>query len=132
MQTTDQMAEPVYSKSHIMKIMGLDALTCIIGLVLAASPFAMRHYPGDIDTTVHVALGALIATPAAFRMLVAYGSLWVEVVLFFLGLIVLRLPAMMNMQWDGQYRTAHLAAGAAIMVLSVISLLLTIPVLKKK
>jgi len=86
-----QFNDPVYTKSEIMKIVPLDGLIFILGLAVAAWPFLQPYFfPGDIDTTAHVALGMLIAAPAAFRVATAYASLWVEVVAFFLGLIVLR------------------------------------------
>ena len=126
-----QFNDPAYTKSDMIKIVPLDGLICIIGLILAASPFIKYNFPADIDTTTHVALGMLIATPAAFRVLTAYASLWVEVVLFFLGLIVLRLPVIMHMQWSDEYNLAHLVLGGAVMALSVLSLIVTIPVARK-
>jgi hypothetical protein len=126
-----QFNDPVYEKSHMMKVMALDTLTCIIGLLVAAYPFITTLYPGDIDTTSHIALGMLIAAPAAFRVLTAYASLWVEVVLAAFGVLVLLMPKIMHMSWDKHYNTAHLAAGGAIIVLSLISLIVTIPVAKK-
>src|SRR5690242_9688809 len=123
--------EHTYTKSHMTKVMGLDTLTCITGLLLAVSPFAMHNFPADIDTTAHVALGMLIAAPAAFRVLVAYSSLWVEVVEMALAVIVLSLPTIMHQHWDPKYTNAHYAAGGAILVLSLISLVVTLPVTKK-
>jgi uncharacterized membrane protein len=116
----------------MMKIMPLDTLICIIGLILAASPFIKHNFPADIDTTSHVALGMLIAVPAAFRAAVAYASLWIEVVEFFLGLIVFRLPTIMHMRWNAEYNTAHLALGGAVMVLAILSALVTLPYVNKK
>jgi hypothetical protein len=120
-----------YPKAHMTRVMGLDALIFIVGLATLVSPLLMGDYPADIDTTAHVALGALIAVLAVFRVLIAYGAVWIEVCLFFLGLIVLRMPAMTHMQWDPKYNTGHLVAGGAVMVLSVISAALTVPVLKQ-
>ena len=62
---------PPYPKSHIRRIMALDSLIALLGLTLLLSPFANHAFPGDIDTTAHVALGALIATIAIFRALLA-------------------------------------------------------------
>src|SRR3954466_15529284 len=83
--------ETRYPHSHVLRTMALDGLIFIIGASLALSPFLFYYlrrdphfFPGDIDTTSHVALGALIGTLAIFRVAVAYGSLWVEIVLFFL------------------------------------------------
>jgi hypothetical protein len=126
-----QFKDPTYTRSEMIKIVPLDGLICIIGLIVAVHPILTHNYPADIDTTAHVALGMLIATPAAFRVLTAYASLWVEVVLFFLGLIVLCLPTIMKMQWNREYNTAHLALGGAVMVLSILSLIVTIPVARK-
>ena len=127
-----QFNDPVYTKNEIMKIVPLDGLICILGLVVAAWPFLQPYFiPGDIDTTSHVALGMLIATPAAFRVATAYASIWVEVVSFFFGLIVLSLPKIMHMSWNPGYNAAHMGIGGAVMVLSILSLLVTIPVVKK-
>jgi len=120
-----------YPKSHMMKIMGLDMIIFLIGLLLAASPFAARAFPGDIDTTSHVGLGALIATLAIFRVLVAYGSIWIDIVLIAFGLITLSMPRIMHMMYDARYNTAHLVLGAIIIVFSLISMFLTLPVIKQ-
>ncbi|HVT79776.1 MAG TPA: hypothetical protein VHM90_03895 [Phycisphaerae bacterium] len=120
-----------YPKSHMMKIMGLDMIIFLIGLLLAASPFATRAFPGDIDTTSHVALGALIAVLAIFRVLVAYGSIWIDIVLIAFGVITLSMPRIMHMMYDGTYNTAHLVLGAVIIVFSLISMFLTLPVMKQ-
>ena len=124
-----------YPRSHMTRTMLLDGLIVVIGLFMLSMPFIgyfVHHdphfYPADVDTTSHVALGALIATLAVFRVLVAYGSLWVEVCLFVLGLLVFSLPRIMVMQWHHEYNTTHMLAGGAVMALSVISGLMTIPV----
>ncbi len=120
-----------YPKSHVVKIMGLDMLIFLIGLLLAAGPFAEQKFPGDFDTTVHVAVGALVAVLAIFRVLVAYGSIWIDIVLIAFGVITMSLPRIQHMMWNPQYNMAHLAAGGAIIVLSLGSLFLTLPVIKK-
>src|SRR4051812_32399775 len=65
----EQTMEPEYPKSYATKIMALDAISFLIGVGLGASPFLRGILPGDIDTTVHVTLGALIAAMAVFRVL---------------------------------------------------------------
>ena len=127
-----QFVEETYTKGHMMRVMAVDTLIVIIGVVMAASPFVERAFPGNFDTTVHVAVGALIATCALFRVAIAYGSLWLEVVIFALGLIVLSLPRLEHMQWNETYNMVHLAAGGGAMALAAISALITIPVLKKQ
>src|SRR3954469_13214288 len=129
---TTQFAEETYTKGHMLKVKALDTITVVVGLLLAASPFIEHNFPGDFDTTVHVALGMLIAAPAAFRVAVAYGSLWVEVVLFVFGLLTFLMPRFEHMQWNPRYNIAHLVAGGLIMGVSIISGLITVPVLKKQ
>jgi hypothetical protein len=115
-----------------MKVMALDSLSAIIGLVLLVWPFVERTFPGDIDTTAHVALGALIATAAVFRVLVAYGSLWLEVVLGALGIITWCMPRVQHMAWNPRYATVHVVAGGLIVALALISGAITVPVLKMR
>lgn len=126
-----QFAHSEYSRGHMTRITAVDALIFLIGLALLVGPFVMGMYPGDLDVTAHVTVGALIAILAIFRVLVAYGSLWIEVPIFFLGLIALRFPAIMHMEWNSQYSTGHLVAGGLVMALSILSALLTLPVMKK-
>lgn len=120
--------ERQYPKSHITRIMAIDGLVLVIGLALIATPFVKHFFPGDVDTTVHVALGALIAVLSFFRLALGYGSIWIDFCLFWLGLIVLRLPVIMHMQWNSGYNTAHLAAGGIVMAVAVLAAILTIPV----
>ena len=122
---------PEYPAPHITRIKILDSLIFLAGLFILAYPAIHNFYPGDIDTTVHVALGCLITVCAAFRVLVAYGSAWLEIVLIVLGLITYRLPHFMHMQWNDHYALAHLIAGVAIIALALISALLTFSQLRK-
>ena len=124
--------ERTYPKGHITRTMALDGMIFLIGLAMLAGPFVSRTFPGSLDTTDHVALGALIATLAIFRVAVAYGSIWIEVVLFVLGLVTFCLPRILHMQWSPHYNTGHLVGGGLIMVLSVLSAALTWPVLKQR
>jgi cytochrome b561 len=94
-------------------------------------PFARGWYPGAFDTTLHVTLGTLIATLAAFRVLLAYGSSWVEIVLIALGVLVMRLPHFNHMEWNARYTTFHMAAGAIVIVIGIISGLITTIEMKK-
>jgi len=119
-----------YPRSHVTRTMILDGLIFLIGLALLATPLIGHFYPGDIDTSSHVALGAAIATLAVFRVLLAYGSVWVEVILFFLGLIAMSMPAIMHKSWMHDYTLAHHLGGIGIMLLSVISGLLTLAAAK--
>ena len=121
-----------YSKGHMMRIMGLDAIVCILGLVLAVTPLIRHNFPADIDTTAHVTVGMLVATLAAFRVLLAYGSIWIDIVLIAFGVLALRMPAIMHMQWNAEYSTLHLVCGGGIVALSVLALILTVPVINKK
>jgi cytochrome b561 len=111
--------------------MALDSLSALLGLVLLAAPFAQHAFPGDIDTTVHVTLGTLLTTLAAFRALLAYGGLWLEALLFIGGILTFLMPRIMHMQWHHPYNSAHLAIGTAIMLLSLLSAALTVPQLRK-
>lgn len=127
-----QFVDEVYPKSHILKVKAIDTLIAIIGLALAVSPFVEHAFPGDIDTTAHVAVGTLIFACGVFRAGIAYGSIWLEVVIFALGLIALCMPRMQHMQWNEKYNLAHLAAGGLCMLLAVVSGAITVPVLKKR
>ena len=119
-----------YPRSHMTRTMILDGLIFLIGMALLATPVIGRFYPGDIDTTSHVGLGAGIATLAIFRVLLAYGSVWIEVALFFLGLVAAMMPVIMVKSWNHDYTFAHHVAGFGIMILSVISGLLTLAAAK--
>ena len=114
-----------YPPAYILRIKAIDTISFLIGLVMLAIPAVHRFFPGDIDTTVHVALGCLIAVCAIFRVLVAWGSAWLEIVLFFLGLLVFLLPTFMHMRYEPHYHTVHMIAGAVLMAVSVISALMT-------
>ncbi|HEY4330007.1 MAG TPA: hypothetical protein VGN88_09745 [Phycisphaerae bacterium] len=120
-----------YPKSHVLKIKALDGIIFVIGLAMGVGPFALRTLPGSPETTAHVTLGALIAVFSVFRVLVAYGSFWIEVPLFFLGLIILCLPLIFHMQWNAPYNTAHLAGGGIIMACALISAVITVPVINR-
>jgi hypothetical protein len=120
-----------YPKSHVVKIMGLDMLIFLIGVLLAVGPFVERKFPGDFDTTVHIAVGALVAVLAIFRVLVGYGSIWIDVCLIAFGVITAALPKIQHMLWNQQYSVAHWVAGGVIIVFSLIAMMLTIPVIKK-
>jgi hypothetical protein len=120
-----------YPKSHIVRIAALDSLAALLGLAILAWPFATHTFPGSGDTTAHVALGALIAVAAAFRALLAYGSLWLEIPLFAMGLITALLPRIQHMQWNHSYLVFHVAAGIALCALAALSAALTLPVLKR-
>ena|ERR1035437_952623 len=120
-----------YPAGYIVRIKIIDFLAFLIGLALLAIPAIHRFFPGDIDTSVHVAMGALVAVCAIFRVMVAWGSLWLEIVLAFLGFLTMRLPAFMHMQYDPHYNTVHLALGCLLMALAVISGLMTFFELQK-
>jgi hypothetical protein len=120
-----------YPQSHMVKVMILDGLIFCAGLMALATPIIHGFFPGDVDTTAHVAIGALVCLLAAFRVLLAYGAAWMEPPLFVLGLITVCLPRIMHMRWDEQYAMGHYIFGGAIMALAVISVLLTIPAARK-
>lgn len=120
--------DKTYPKSHMMMIGGLNMLSVLVGLALFAAPFALRWYPGSVDTTVHVSIGALIATAALFRAALGYGSIWLDVVLVAFGVITFMLPKWMHMQWNAGYTTAHMIGGGIVVVVAVVSLIATIPV----
>ncbi len=122
--------ERTYSKSHILRIAALDSLSALLGLALLAWPFVTHTFPGSGDTTAHVALGSLITVAAAFRVLLAYGSAWLEIPLFAMGFVTAFLPHIQHMQWNHRYLAAHLAAGIALCALAALSGALTIPVLR--
>ena len=109
----------------------LDAIIFLAGACLLAIPAIMGFYPGAIDTTVHVTLGSLICVCAVFRVLVAYGSAWLEIVLCVLGILTLLLPFSMHMRWDPHYNFLHLADGAVVVALSILSALMTFAQLRK-
>ena len=110
-----------YPASHILAIKVLDGLSFIVGLALLAIPVIHRFYPGDFDTTVHVTLGSLIAVCAIFRVLVAFGSAWLEIVLCALGVLTFSLPHLMHKRFDAHYNYVHLALGISLIALSIIS-----------
>jgi hypothetical protein len=128
-----------YPRRLVAPIMGLDGLIFLIGLAVLVSPFLMGYFPdayptsvpGSQETTIHAALGAGIATLAVFRATLAYGSAWVELLNFVLGLITLSMPRIMSMQWNDGYSRGHLLAGGAIMALSMVSGLITIVAMRK-
>jgi len=121
-----------YPQSHITKVMVLDGLIFLCGLMALATPLIHGFYPADIETTSHVALGALICVLSVFRVLLAYGAAWMELPIFALGLIVFMMPRIMHMRWEEHYNHGHLIFGGAVMVLAVISALVTIPQIKNK
>jgi hypothetical protein len=130
--------ESAFSRGYVVRIMALDMITTIIGLAVWLSPFAIGYhramgefYPGGYDTMLHVTFGALITVLGAFRVMLAYRSFWVEIVLIPLGLFVLLLPKWMHMQWDPTYNTAHLVGGGVVIAVAVISGLMTIVENKK-
>jgi hypothetical protein len=117
-----------YPKSHVMMIGALNMLSVLIGLALLVAPFAKGWFPGGFDTTVHVALGALVATAALFRAALGYGSTWLDVVLAALGVLVFLLPTTMHMRYHAGYSTAHMVGGGLVVVVAIVSLIATIPV----
>jgi hypothetical protein len=120
--------EKTYPRTHVLTIAALNMLGVVIGLALAIGPFIKHYFPGSFETTVHIALGGLIFVCALFRAVLGYGSIWLDVCLAGMGLIVLMLPKTMHMQWNAGYTTAHLIAGGVVMAVAVLSLILTIPV----
>lgn len=117
---------PEFSRGYVTMLMILDGVMTLIGLGVWAFPFADHFYPGGYNTMLHVTFGAMIATLAAFRVLLAYRSAWVEYVLFVLGFFVLMLPTWLHMRWDAAYNTGHMVAGAIVMVFALISAILTL------
>ena len=103
--------ETEFSRGYVVRIMALDTLSTIVGLAVWLAPFALGWYPGGFTTTLHVTFGALITTLAAFRVMLAYRSAWVEIVLFVLGLFVILLPHWLHMTWNATYATAHCVGG---------------------
>jgi glucose-6-phosphate-specific signal transduction histidine kinase len=120
-----------YPAGYMLRIKVLDAIIFLIGLSLLATPAVFGFFPGAFDTTVHVTLGALISVCAVFRILVAYGSAWLEVVLCVLGVLTFFLPCFMHQYWHPQYATPHMIAGAVVVLVSVISGAMTFAYLRK-
>jgi hypothetical protein len=120
-----------YPAGYVNRIKALDALLFLAGIIILATPAILHFYPGSIDTTVHITIGMLIAVPAIFRVLVAWGSAWLEVVMFVLGFFTFMLPRWMHMSYDPKYNTLHLAVGAAVMVITFISAIMTFAELRK-
>ena len=110
-----------YPKGHMTRIMAIDGLVTVIGLALVAFPFVTHIFPGDVDTTVHVALGALIVILSVFRAALGYGAIWIDFCLF-------QLPSIMHMHWSGRYTGFNMAAGGIVMAVAIIACILTIPV----
>ncbi len=106
--------ETAYTRGYVVRIMALDALSTIVGLAVWLAPFALGWYPGGFYTTLHVTFGALITTLAAFRVMLAYRSAWIEIVLFVLGLFVAMLPHWLHMEWNATYTTAHWVGGGVV------------------
>jgi hypothetical protein len=127
-----QFAPPKpYPRGHVTGIMALNVLSLLVGLALVAGPFLKGLLPGAFETTLHVTLGTLIATLATFRVLLAYGAIWMDVVSFVLGLLTFLLPHNMHMEWNHEYTTAHFAAGGIVMGVAVISAIMSAAVLRK-
>jgi hypothetical protein len=120
-----------FPPSHILITKILDGILFLAGLFVLAIPAVHHFSPGDIDTSVHIALGSLIAICAIFRVLVAYGSAWLDIVLFVLGTLVFLLPHFMHMKYDPHYHTVHTILGALIMLLSALSAVFTFLQLSK-
>ena len=120
-----------YPKSHVTMIMGLNALSFLVGLGVLAAPFARGLLLGSFETTVSVALGALIATLAVFRMLLGYGAIWIDILLAAFGVLIFLKPTYMHMHWNASYTTAHYVGGAILLGVAIVSALMTMPVLKK-
>jgi hypothetical protein len=121
-----------YPMGYVIRVALLDLVITAIGVGLVLTPVALGFLPGAFDTTVHVALGALIATLGLFRVLLAHGSAWVEIVLIALGVLVLRLPHFMHMEWNDKYTMGHMGAGGVVIVLAIISGLMTWAHMKKQ
>jgi hypothetical protein len=121
-----------YARGHTIRIMALNMIIFFVGLFTLATPFMHGEFPGALDTTDHVALGALICVLSIFRAVLAFGSIWIDVCLFALGVIVLSMPTIMHMRWEGHYNFSHMLHGLIIMACSFISTILTIPVLKQR
>jgi hypothetical protein len=119
-----------YPKSHIHRIAALHSLIALLGLALFAWPFVTHTFPGSGDATNHVTLGTLIAVAAIFRAFLGYGSFWLDIPVFAMGLIALGLPHFTHMQWNHPYQVAHHAAGIAICLLSTLAAALTIPLVR--
>lgn len=115
-----------YRRAYSSIILVLDGITTLIGLGVLFLVFTWATTPGDYEVTLHVTFGALIATLGFFRAVMGYGDWWPEVPLFVLGLFVFLLPHWFSMGWDPRYTNAHLAAGGAVMAISVISAIITI------
>ncbi len=110
---------------YVLRIAFVDAIIMVIGLGVWLTPVAAGFYPGAFDTTVHIALGALITTLAFFRVTLAHRSAWIEIVLVPLGLLVMRVPHVMHLEGSPKYNMGHVGAGIAIVVLAIISGLMT-------
>ena len=124
--------ETAFTRGYVVRIMALDTLSTIVGLAVWLAPFALGYhqatgefYRGGFDTTLHVTFGALITTLAAFRVMLAYRSAWVEIVLFVLGLFVCMLPHWLHMEWNATYSTAHWVGGGVVLGVAVIGWLMT-------
>jgi hypothetical protein len=117
--------------NYVLRIAFADAIITVIGLCIWLTPVFAGFYPGAFDTTVHVTLGALVTALAFFRVTLGYLSAWIEIVLIVLGLLILRIPHFMNMEWNSKYTMGHVSAGAAIIILAVISGLMTFVQLRK-
>ena len=116
-----------YPRGHVIRIMALNLLVFLIGFMTLITPFLHGDYPGSLQTTDHVTLGALICILAIFRATLAYGSMWIDVCLFVLGFITFMMPTITSMHWDGHYTSTHMMHGGIIMVVAVISAILTVP-----
>jgi uncharacterized membrane protein len=116
-----------YSRGHMIRIGALNMIVFLVGLMTVLTPFIGGMYPGDLQTTDHVALGALICVLSIFRATLGFGSIWIDVCLFFLGLITFCMPRIMSMRWDDHYNSTHLMHGGIIMAIAVISIILTVP-----
>jgi heme/copper-type cytochrome/quinol oxidase subunit 4 len=112
--------------NYVLRIAFTDGIITVIGLCIWFTPLFAGFYPGGFNTTLHVTFGAIVTALAFFRVSLAYLSAWMEVPIIVLGLLILRLPAFLHMEWNAKYTMAHVAAGGAIVVLALISGLMTL------
>lgn len=107
-----------------LRVAAPAALNVLIGLALIALPFLQQFYPGcgpgSGQTTIHVALGAVLTVLALFRASLAYRSAWVDGLIAALGILILTLPWTTPMAWSHRYLTQHVAAGGGGVLLALV------------
>jgi|GEM_PF-3187184 len=112
-------------KGRELVVFSIDMISVIVGLTLVVYPFLSGMYFGSSLMTYHTAMGLLIAALAFLRGNLPVGSAWVEIVIFACGAFVAATPWFWHLTWNSNAMAGYIGAGAAVMIASVLSAILT-------